>query len=64
MMNQRRFRYQIGLEIPMKGSDFIIYCVHLLIKRLESYIDSSDQVKNKKATIIPSKKIINAFNML
>ena len=42
-------RYQIGLEMSLRGSDFIFDCVHLLyykcqinFKRGESYIDSPD----------------------
>ena len=66
-------RYQIGLEISMRGSDFIFDCVHWLryewhkinFKRGESHINSSDWIKNKKETINPSiKEIINAFNTL
>ena len=57
-------RYQIGLEISMRGSDFIFDCVHLLcyewlkinFKRGESHIDSSDWIRNKKATINPINK--------
>ena len=52
-------RYQIGLETSMKGNDFIFDCVHLLyykchkvnFKHSASYVDSSDWIKNKKATI-------------
>ena len=52
-------RYQIGLETPMKGSDFIFDCVYLLCHKRRktntncgvSYIDFADWIKNKKATI-------------
>ena len=52
-------RYQIQLEISMEGSDFILDFVHLLyykcykmnFKRSQSYIDSPEWIKNKKATI-------------
>ena len=51
------FRYQIGLETSMKGSDFIFHCVHLTyykyykyhkvnFKRCGSYIDPPDWIKN------------------
>ena len=63
-------RYQIGLETSMKGSTFIIDCVHLLyykrhkinFKRDGSYVDSLDWIKNKKATItLISKKYNKRF---
>ena len=49
-------RYQIGLEILMKGSNFIFDSVELLcykcykisLKLGESYIDFPDWIKNKK----------------
>ena len=52
-------RYQIGLEISMKGSDLTFDFVYLLFykchkinfKRGGSYVDSSHWIKNKKATI-------------
>ena len=52
-------RYQIQLEISMEGSDFIFDFVHLLyykyyemnFKCSQSYIDSPEWIKNKKATI-------------
>ena len=57
-------KYQIGLETLMRGSDFIYDCVHLLhsrchkinFKRGRSYIDSSEWIKDKKATINPISK--------
>ena len=59
---QSRFsRYQIGLEISMKGSDFVFDYVHLLYykcheinsERVGSYIDAPDWIKNKKSNNIP-----------
>ena len=52
-------RYQIGLEISMKNSDFIFYYVDLLYYKCHkinfnggrSYIDCLDWVKRKKATV-------------
>ena len=52
-------RYQIGLEISMRSSDFIFDCVHLLYykchninyKRDESYKDFPDWIKNQKSNI-------------
>ena len=46
-------RYQIGLETPIKGSDFTFGCVNLLcykchkinLKHDESYLDSPDWIK-------------------
>ena len=57
-------KYQIGLETLMRGSDFIYDCVHLLhsrchkinFKRGRSYIDSSEWIKDKKATTNPISK--------
>ena len=54
-------RYKIWLETIMKGSVFILDCVHLLhykchdinFKRGGLYIDSSDWTRHKKATINP-----------
>ena len=54
-------RYQIGLEPSMRGSDFIFESVQLLyctshkinFERGGSSIESSDQIKKKKATINP-----------
>ena len=66
-------RYRIGLELSMKGSDFIFDCVHLLYYKCHkinpnqggSYINSSDWTKSNNATINPvNKKLINAFNTL
>ena len=50
------YRYQIGLETSMRGSDFTFDCVHLLYykcykvnpNRGISYIDSPDGIKTKK----------------
>ena len=49
-------RYQIGLEISMKGSNFIFECAHLFyckchkinFKRCGLYLDSPDWIKSKK----------------
>ena len=64
-------RYQIGLEISVRGSDFIFDSVQVLhykcqkinFKRGGSYIDFQDWIKKEKATINPKIKIINVFNM-
>ena len=57
----------------MRGSGFIFDCVHLLYYKCHkvnpnqggSYVDSSDWIKNKKATINHiNKNIISTFNML
>ena len=50
-------RYQIGLEISMKGSDFIFDCANLLyckchktnLKRGGSCKDSTDWIKEQKS---------------
>ena len=67
-------KYQIGLEISMKGSDFMFDSVYLLcytyheinFKWGGSYIDSPDWTKKqKKLQKTPSiKNIINAFHMM
>ena len=53
------------------GSDFIYDCVYLLYYKChkkfkwgESYIDSPDWTKSKKATINQIKKMTNDFNIL
>ena len=65
--------YQNKLEESMKDSNFVFDYVHLLYYKCHkinpnrggSYIDSSDLIKNKKATINPLiKRITNAFNIL
>ena len=64
-------RYQIGLEISVRGSDFIFDSVQVLhykchkikFKLGGSYIDFPDWIKKEKATINPKIKIINVFNM-
>ena len=65
--------YQNKLEESMKDSNFVFDYVHLLYYKCHkinpnrggSYIDSSDWIKNKKATINPLiKRITNAFNIL
>ena len=57
----------------MKGTEFIFNYVHLLHYKCHkinpnsggSYINLSDWIKNKKATINPiNKKTINVFNTL
>ena len=62
-------RYQIGLETSMKGSDFIIDLIRLLyykfhkinFKCVDSYIDSLDWIKKKKATINPKNEHDKCF---
>ena len=57
-------RYQNNLEESMKGSNFVFHYVHLLYYKCHkinsnrggSYIDCSDWIKNKKATINPINK--------
>ena len=52
-------RYQIGLEISIKGSDLIFDCVILLyyksykikFNRGGSYLEFPDRIKNKKVII-------------
>ena len=54
-------RHHMGLETSVKGSYFVFDCINLLhfnrhkinLKRVGSYIDSPDWIKNKKATINP-----------
>ena len=55
-------KYQEGLEESMKGSEFIFGCVDLLYynlqkttptRKISSYIDSREWLKNKKANINP-----------
>ena len=56
-------RYQNNLE-SMKGSEFVFDYVHLMYHKCHkinlnhsgSYIDSPDQIKNRKATINPINK--------
>ena len=56
-------RYQNNLE-SMKGSEFVFHYDHLMYYKCHkinsncvgSYIDSSDWIKNKKATINPANK--------
>ena len=62
-------RYQNNLETSMKCSDFTFDCVHLLYYKCnkinpnhdESYIDSPDRIKYKKATINPTDKRYNKW---
>ena len=62
-------RYQEGLETKMKGSSFIFDGVDLLhyhlhkisLNRGGSYIDSPDQIENKKTTISPKNKDNECF---
>ena len=52
-------KYQIDLEMQMRGSNFIFDCANLLyckcpkinFKRCGSYIDSPDWIKKEKSTI-------------
>ena len=61
--NRVKNRYQNNLE-SMKGREFVFTYVHLLyckcykinLNRDESYIDSPDCIKNKKATLNPINK--------
>ena len=54
-------RYQIGLETPTRGNNFIFDYVYLLyykchklnLDRDGSYIDFLERIKNKKATTNP-----------
>ena len=56
-------RYQNNSE-SMKGSEFY-KCHKINPNGGRSHIDSSDWIKNKKATINPiNKKIANVFNTL
>ena len=65
-------RYQIRLETSMKTNEFIFDCDHLLdykfhkkyLNCIGSYIDSSDWIKSKKATINPVNDDDNVFNTL
>ena len=62
-------KYQEGLEESMRGSEFIRDSVDLLyyhlqkigLKRNRSYIDSTEWLKNKKATINPKNNDDNCF---
>ena len=62
-------RCQEGLETKMKGSDFVFNRVDLLYYKLHkislnrggSYIDSTDWIKNKKATINPKNEDKECF---
>ena len=70
LMNPESFgsRYQGNLETSMRGSDFIFdsvqlmyYKCHKKFRRVVSYIDSSDWIKNKKASINPKNKDDKCF---
>ena len=62
-------RFQKGLEESMKGSEFVFdgvnslyYKLHKIsLKRGESYTDSPEWLKNKKATINPKTKDDKCF---
>ena len=62
-------KYQEVLETKMEGSNFVFESVDLLYYNLHkitlnnggSYIDSPDQIKNKKATINPKNKDNECF---
>ena len=62
-------RYQKDLEETMKGSEFVFYTVDLLrcknhkmsLNRGASYIDSSEQLKNKRAIINPKNNDDKCF---
>ena len=59
------FRYQIGMETSMKGSNVIFDCVSIIyykwhkinFNRVRSYTDSPDWIRNKKAIINSMDKI-------
>ena len=69
IFESRLSRYQIGLEILMRGSDFIFDSVQLLYYKCHkinfkcggSYIDSPDRVKKKTATINSKNKYDKCF---
>ena len=71
LFDSLKIRYQNNLQL-MKGSDFVFDYVQLLyykchkinFNRGGSYIDSPYWIKNKKATINPTNKKDNIFNML
>ena len=53
------FRYRIGLETSMKGTEFIFDCVQLLYPNQNhtgSYIYCPEWIKSQKATINPVNK--------
>ena len=62
-------RYQKDLEEMMKGSEFVFYTVDLLrcknhkmsLNRGASYIDSPEQLKNKRAIINPKNNDDKCF---
>ena len=62
-------KYQEGLETKMEGSNFVFESVDLLYYSLHeislskggSYIDSTDWIKKKKATIKPQNKDNECF---
>ena len=62
-------KYQEGLEKKMKGSNFVFENVDLLyyslhkisLNRSGSYIDSTDWIKHKRATINPKRKDNKCF---
>ena len=62
-------RYQKGLQVSMRGSEFVVdhaeslnYIFHKIdLKRSGSYIDSPKWIKNKKATINPKNEDNNCF---
>ena len=64
-------RYQNNLEL-MKVSELVFNYVHLLYYKCHKinpncgglYIDFTDWIKNKKAAILSTKKLINALNTL
>ena len=67
-----RLKYQDNLNTSMRGSDFIFDSVQLMYykchkvnyKRVGSYIDSPNRIKNKKKQQqIQKMKMINVFNM-
>ena len=65
-------KYQEGLEESMRGSEFVYdsadslyYNLNkVILSRGESYIDSSQWLKNKKATINRKIMMTSVFSML
>ena len=62
-------KYQIRIEISIKGCDFIFdymdtldyKCHKIILKRVALNLDSFDWIKNKRATKNPEKNYNNCF---